>query len=604
MEQRLFKPLSAKPLNTVPSVSEIPSGTYKVKRFGKIVELEDGRKFLDPKGVPNRYSNCIKDTLTMSDGVASFGSSEGTIPPGVSNSGSIQIGVKLDPEFFIGKKFSKDPKTKKFSMLGSNKGVFNSGGTVLNLKSTAPTVKTDTAIMRGGDSDKKIDNSNLQTGMNFNWDDKNPFHLGIDPWITTPITSDTVDGLYTGELFGDTLTSQGKNIGLVTKLALESPINVLALIRAKKAFIFKLSQLTEIAKSKAFSAMFDVARIEVNKDRTFSVIDLVTGTAMSDKYFSKDEILAQTRQFSSNGDINSDDEFREYAHNLMKSAHKDNYSQEKTDKVVDDLLEKKEGKNYGELIGRLKSGLGNKSFSVAQGTPYTFNLTPTAPIASMEGLIGTLVMSTAVAHLFHLCTQDYPAHIALEEYYEKMPEKVDLLAENFLSSADNADFKVCVAPSCNCPIKYFEELKSYINSYKTGITPSDTESLIDDALNLISVTLYKLKRLNTKQSVFKEVSNVKTFSSISREVRLDANQVSLLKGQAVEAIHAAAKANGNKSPISDLKSTDKNQIKKYVDKKFLNGTSATDIISELFKAIQGPFNSTAKSVLKDELKKS
>lgn len=56
--------------------------------------------------------------------------------------------------------------------------------------------------------------------------------------------------------------------------------------------------------------------------------------------------------------ITSDDEFREYAHNVMKQAHGDNYSEETTDKVVDDLLNDNPDADYGELVGRLTSGFG------------------------------------------------------------------------------------------------------------------------------------------------------------------------------------------------------------------------------------------------------
>jgi hypothetical protein len=58
--------------------------------------------------------------------------------------------------------------------------------------------------------------------------------------------------------------------------------------------------------------------------------------------------------------VNSDKEFREYAHNVMKNAHGDDYSEEVTNKVVDDLLKDNPTADYGELIGRLVSGFGEK----------------------------------------------------------------------------------------------------------------------------------------------------------------------------------------------------------------------------------------------------
>jgi hypothetical protein len=68
--------------------------------------------------------------------------------------------------------------------------------------------------------------------------------------------------------------------------------------------------------------------------------------------------------------INSDEDFRNYAHNLMKNAHGDEYSKEVTDKVVDDLLKDNSNADYGELIGRLTSGFGEKSFGYIDGN-YT-----------------------------------------------------------------------------------------------------------------------------------------------------------------------------------------------------------------------------------------
>lgn len=61
--------------------------------------------------------------------------------------------------------------------------------------------------------------------------------------------------------------------------------------------------------------------------------------------------------------INSADDFRDYAHNIMKQAHGDEYSEETTNKVVDDLLNDNPNADYGELIGRLTSGFGQKNFA-------------------------------------------------------------------------------------------------------------------------------------------------------------------------------------------------------------------------------------------------
>jgi len=71
-----------------------------------------------------------------------------------------------------------------------------------------------------------------------------------------------------------------------------------------------------------------------------------------------DDFNARSKKFSNN-EITTEEEFREYAHNVMKNAHGDNYSEEVTNKVVDDLIKDNPDADYGELIGRLTSGLGD-----------------------------------------------------------------------------------------------------------------------------------------------------------------------------------------------------------------------------------------------------
>lgn len=79
----------------------------------------------------------------------------------------------------------------------------------------------------------------------------------------------------------------------------------------------------------------------------------------------KSFIIKSTRTFSekSFSKITTEEEFREYAHNVMKKAHGDEYSEEVTNKVVDDLIKDNPDADYGELIGRLTSGFGDKSFA-------------------------------------------------------------------------------------------------------------------------------------------------------------------------------------------------------------------------------------------------
>jgi len=57
-------------------------------------------------------------------------------------------------------------------------------------------------------------------------------------------------------------------------------------------------------------------------------------------------------------EIKSDDQFKEYAFTVLKKAFGDKFDQAEAQKVVDGLLTKKEGDDYGALVGRLTSSLG------------------------------------------------------------------------------------------------------------------------------------------------------------------------------------------------------------------------------------------------------
>lgn len=59
-------------------------------------------------------------------------------------------------------------------------------------------------------------------------------------------------------------------------------------------------------------------------------------------------------------EIKSDDEFKEYVFTVLKKAFGNKFDQAEAQKVVDGLLDKKEGDDYGALIGRLTSSLGEK----------------------------------------------------------------------------------------------------------------------------------------------------------------------------------------------------------------------------------------------------
>lgn len=148
----------------------------------------------------------------------------------------------------------------------------------------------------------------------------------------------------------------------------------------------------------------------------------------------------------------------------------------------------------------------NKTFSIANDEQYGFSLETEAWQGDEQGLdfdhvIGSVLFSITFAHLFHLCTTDYPAHMALDDYYNEMPKKIDALAEKFLSDNSSILIVNAILPGLD-PIDYFERLKKFVATFSSKmegvyVDTSAYQSEMDDIINLISATLYKLKRLAT-----------------------------------------------------------------------------------------------------------
>jgi hypothetical protein len=343
--------------------------------------------------------------------------------------------------------------------------------------------------------------------------------------------------------------------------------------------------------------------------------------------------------------------------------------------VVDGLLEKHQGSDYGELVGRLKSHMGNKGFSrkslfvsdlyfadpndqqaaqqqqqqvqqtqqsaASQGqqmadpqqaqpnnapnamtpvqpqqsqnepqqkqtlTPinligdinYTFEYNPSEPKLEMQGVIGTLLMSVTFGHLFHLCTTDYPSHIALNEYYEKMPDKVDTLAEAYLSTTKAANFQVCIVPTSSCPISYLDRVLEYVLTYQEQKLQGESafNSLVDDCVNQIRSTLYKLKRLKGGKKLFSfsEEDNVTFSSGNPTPAKIQVSDLSGFRNELVKSIMGFIRK-FHKAPLKDLKTTDGKSVRQFVEKHTFDNQSAMDIAEATLKGIS---DGVAKSLI-------
>lgn len=118
---------------------------------------------------------------------------------------------------------------------------------------------------------------------------------------------------------------------------------------------------------------------------------------------------------------------------------------------------------------------------------------------TIEELFGTLQQSVVSTWRKHLRTAKYSKHMALNDFYEEMPEKVDALIEAWMGvngkkikSYDN----ILQSKNMNT-LSYLKDLRKVV---KEGYTLMDgnaeLEALLDDIVELIDSTLYKVKELN------------------------------------------------------------------------------------------------------------
>lgn len=112
--------------------------------------------------------------------------------------------------------------------------------------------------------------------------------------------------------------------------------------------------------------------------------------------------------------------------------------------------------------------------------------------------LGTLMSSRTQAHIFHLQTQSFAAHKALNEYYDDIVDLIDSYAE--MAQGRYGIIRGYVMQTQifedDSVLKYFSGLQKFVDSIR-GSLPQDGElnNTVDEISGLISSTIYKLKFL-------------------------------------------------------------------------------------------------------------
>lgn len=122
---------------------------------------------------------------------------------------------------------------------------------------------------------------------------------------------------------------------------------------------------------------------------------------------------------------------------------------------------------------------------------------------TIEELFGTLQQATVASWRKHLRTAKYAKHEALDEFYKELPEKVDALIEGYMGAHGKkiTKFENILKSSNMNTLKYLQELKKVCKQgYDLLDENEELQGLLDDIVNLINSTLYKVKELAESHS--------------------------------------------------------------------------------------------------------
>lgn len=116
--------------------------------------------------------------------------------------------------------------------------------------------------------------------------------------------------------------------------------------------------------------------------------------------------------------------------------------------------------------------------------------------------ISTLLQSRTQAHIYHLQTDSYAAHVALQAYYEGIVPLIDGLVESYQGRYGKLEgYKMALDikeyTDMSFVITYFAGLAVYVEQNRKQF-PQDSyiQNQVDEVIALISSTSYKLRMLS------------------------------------------------------------------------------------------------------------
>ena len=123
---------------------------------------------------------------------------------------------------------------------------------------------------------------------------------------------------------------------------------------------------------------------------------------------------------------------------------------------------------------------------------------------TIEELFGTLQQAVVASWRKHLKTHKYSKHLALDEFYKELPDKVDDLIEAWMGAKGKKvnSFTNIITSKNMGTLAYLKELRKVVKQgYELMGGEAELEALMDDIVELIDSTLYKVKELSECENI-------------------------------------------------------------------------------------------------------
>jgi hypothetical protein len=115
-------------------------------------------------------------------------------------------------------------------------------------------------------------------------------------------------------------------------------------------------------------------------------------------------------------------------------------------------------------------------------------------------IISLLLHSRTQTHIFHLQTKSFAEHNALNNYYDGIVDLIDGLTESYQGKygilKGYTNYKILDYTNKNQVIVFFENLENKTSTLRNSVKDSYIQNQIDNVIELINSTLYKLKFLS------------------------------------------------------------------------------------------------------------